>query len=260
MLNLKKMKASGDKITMLTVYDATFSSLYKGLGVDVLLIGDSLGQVVQGHNSTIPVTIEDMVYHTRCVHRGASDAFILSDMPFMTYPNVDVALHNAAKLIQAGASMVKLEGGLCLVPILEALTQQGIPVCAHLGLTPQSVLTMGGYKVQGRDKTQAIQILEDAVALEAAGAGMIVLECIPRLLAKEISLALSIPVIGIGAGPDCDGQVLVLHDMLGITPGKNFTFTKNFMTESDNGIEGAISAYVNAVKNNQFPADEHCFQ
>lgn len=259
MLNLKKMKASGDKITMLTVYDATFSSLFKGMGVEVLLVGDSLGQVVQGQSSTIPVTIEDMVYHTRCVHRGAPDAFILSDMPFMTYPNVDAALHNAAKLIQAGASMVKMEGGLWLVPIIEALTQQGIPVCAHLGLTPQSVLTMGGYKVQGRDKNQAIQILEDAVALEEAGAAMLVLECVPRLLAKEISLALTIPVIGIGAGPDCDGQVLVLHDMLGITPGKKFTFTKDFMTDSAGGISGAISAYVTAVKNNQFPAEEHCF-
>lgn len=256
---LKKMKAAGEKISMLTVYDATFSHIINQVGADILLVGDSLGSVVQGHDSTLPVTIKDMCYHTECVRRGVSDAFVVADLPFMSYRNVDLALKNATKLMQAGANMVKLEGEAWLLPTIEALSQRGIPVCAHIGLTPQSVHQLGGYKVQGRGDHEARRLFEAAVSLEKAGASLLVVECIPRVLAKEMALGLSIPVIGIGAGPDCDGQVLVLHDMLGIS-GKAYKFSKNFMTESHDGIQGAIAAYHLAVKTGAFPSDEHSFE
>lgn len=258
--SLQKMKQQGEKITMLTVYDAVFSHLISDLGVDVLLVGDSLGTTVQGHDSTVPVQLKHLVYHTECVRRGMNKAFLLSDLPFMSYATVEQALKSASKVMQAGANMVKLEGGMWLVPIVQALTDRGIPVCGHLGLTPQSVNKIGGYRVQGRSSKEAQQLIEEAVALEQAGAQLLVLECVPRTLAKEITYCLSIPVIGIGAGPDCDGQVLVLHDMLGITPGVAFKFTKNFMAESPSSIAGAIKAYKNAVKNGDFPAQEHCFE
>lgn len=254
-----KKKQAGEKLAMLTVYDATFSSLMSDLGVDILLVGDSVGNTVQGHDSTVYVTIEDMVYHTQCVRRGVDRAFILSDLPFMSYHDTQNTLKNATQLMQAGANMVKLEGGQWLLPSVTALVERGIPVCGHLGLTPQSVNTLGGYKVQGKDQAGAQQIIDDALSLEHAGAQMIVLECVPRDLAKAVTAELAIPVIGIGAGPDCDGQVLVLYDMLGITPGKPLTFCKNFMTHSDDGVAGAISAYVSAVKDGTFPAQEHCF-
>lgn len=254
-----EMKARNEKITMLTVYDAIFAQLIDQVGADILFVGDSLGNTVQGHDSTLPVTVKDMIYHTQCVRRGSPKAFVLSDLPFMSYTTVDQALKNSAKLMQAGANMIKLEGGSWLVPIISALKQHGVPSCVHMGLTPQSVHGLGGYKVQGRDEHSALAMLEDAVALEAAGAQMLVLECVPRTLGKEIALGLTIPVIGIGAGPDCDGQVLVIYDMLGLSPGKPFKFTKNFMSDSNNGVFGALEAYHKAVKEGTFPTDEQSF-
>jgi 3-methyl-2-oxobutanoate hydroxymethyltransferase len=252
-------KQRGEKLVMLTVYDATFAALHKELGVEILLVGDSLGMVVQGHPTTVPVMVDDMVYHTRCVASGCQhSAFILSDLPFQSYDSPTSALQNAARLMQAGATMVKLEGGDWVVPIVRYLTERGIPVCGHLGLTPQSVHQLGGFKVQGRSIEQATQLRADALALEAAGAQMLVLECVPRQLGADITASLAIPTIGIGAGPECDGQVLVLHDMLGITSGKSLKFVRDFMM-SGGTIKGAIAAYISEVKAAKFPADEHCF-
>jgi 3-methyl-2-oxobutanoate hydroxymethyltransferase len=256
---LDRLKQAGEKIACLTAYDATFAQLVDDAGVEVIIVGDSLGMVVQGRESTLPVTLEDMIYHAACVARGSRRALRVVDMPFMSYPNLPEALRNAARLMrEGGAQMVKLEGGARIVEIVHDLTQQGIPVCGHLGLLPQSVHQLGGYRVQGRERESAHAILEDARGLESAGAGLLVLECVPADLAREITRAVSMPVIGIGAGPGCDGQVLVLQDMLGITPGKRPKFSRDFMAGTGS-IQAAVAAYVQAVKSGSFPAPEHGF-
>ena len=217
--NLHKMMREGERITMLTCYDASFASLLDGAGVDTLLIGDSLGNVLQGHESTLPVTLRDIVYHTACVARGAKNAFIIGDMPFGTFQiSPQEAFRNAAEIMAAGAQMVKIEGGRPMLETIAFLTERGIPVCGHLGLTPQSVHQLGGYKVQGKAEDDAQRLLDDARILEEAGAGMIVLEAIPASLATQVTAAAKVPTIGIGAGVDCHGQVLVLHDMLDVYP------------------------------------------
>ncbi|MBN47472.1 MULTISPECIES: 3-methyl-2-oxobutanoate hydroxymethyltransferase [unclassified Methylophaga] len=253
---LRKMKAEHNKIAVLTAYDATFSHVLEQAGVDIVLVGDSLGMVIQGQESTLPVTVDHMVYHTANVIRGSESLFVITDMPFMSYANIDQAMHNAARLMaEGGAQMIKLEGGAEQVELISALTRRGIPVCGHLGLLPQSVHKLGGYLVQGREQAAADKILQDAISLEKAGADMLVLECVPATLAKLISEALTIPVIGIGAGADCDGQVLVLYDMLGITPGKRPRFSHDFLADCGH-IPAAISRYVEAVKNGKFPTAE----
>lgn len=256
---LKALFARGEKIAMLTCYDASFALLLEAAGVDVLLVGDSLGMVVQGLDTTLPVTLEDMVYHTRCVARAAKQAFIVADMPFGTFQvSPEKTFEHAARLMAAGAQMVKLEGGAAMLETVHFLTSRGIPVCAHVGLTPQSVHQLGGYRVQGRDSAVAQQLLKDAAALEQAGAGMVVLEAIPALLAAEITALLSMPTIGIGAGAACSGQVLVLYDMLDIYPGKKARFVKNYMQDAAS-IADAVSLYVAEVKNGTFPGQEHGF-
>lgn len=256
---LQSLKLKGEKITMLTCYDATFAHAACAAGVEVLLVGDSLGMVLQGHDSTLPVTVADMAYHVASVKRGNQSAFIVADLPFMAYSTCEQALANSALLMQAGAHMVKLEGAGWLAESVRLLAERGIPVCVHLGLTPQSVNLLGGYKVQGRQEIQARQMRADAIALEQAGAAMLLLECVPSELAADIAQAVKIPVIGIGAGSAVDGQVLVLHDMLGLSlSGRMPRFVKNFMTgQSD--IQGALRAYVAAVKAVDFPAAEHGF-
>ena len=255
---LLRLKQRGEKITCVTSYDASFTRLLEQAGVEVLLVGDSLGMVIQGHESTLPVRMADMIYHTACVARAGRSALRVVDMPFMSYSSVDRALGNAARLMRAGAQMMKLEGGREVADIVRALTEHGIPVCAHLGLTPQSVHQLGGYRVQGRDAESAQRLLEDARLLEQSGASLLVLECIPAGLAGQVSQSLGIPTIGIGAGPDCDGQVLVLYDLLGITPGKRPSFSHNFLEDCDD-IPAALSAFVAAVKAGRFPAPRHSF-
>jgi 3-methyl-2-oxobutanoate hydroxymethyltransferase len=256
---LRDMKARGEKISMLTCYDATFAHAMSSAGVETLLIGDSLGMVLQGHDSTLPVIIADMAYHTACVARGNQGALVVADMPFMSYSSPEDALSSAASLMRAGAHIVKLEGGGWLCATVTRLMQGGIPACVHMGLTPQSVNVFGGYRVQGRSEDAATRMLTEARELEAAGAAMLLLECVPRALAARITAAVRIPVIGIGAGADCDGQVLVLHDMLGLHTGKPARFVKNFLVDSPNGIQGAFQAYVAAVKQGHYPAPEHGF-
>lgn len=255
---LQKMKKRQEKFTCLTAYDACFGQLLSEAGVDVILIGDSLGMVLQGHDSTLPVTMEDMIYHISCVKRGNRGAFLIGDMPFMSYASETQTLENAARLMRAGAQMIKLEGGAWIAHSTHLLAERGIPVCAHMGLTPQSINRIGGYHVQGRDPRQAESMLAEARLLEEAGASILLLECVPQALARTISEALTIPVIGIGAGPDTDGQVMVLHDVLGISPITP-KFVRNFLKDSDAGIRGALLDYVAAVKSKQFPAPEHCF-
>ena len=252
------MKANGEKFAVLTAYDFTFSTLIENAAIEVVLVGDSLGNVIQGRDSTIPVTVDEMAYHTEAVKRGNKRALLITDMPFMSYATEAQALENAAVLMQAGAQMVKLEGGEWLADTVQLLTERGIPVCGHVGLTPQSVHKLGGYKVQGKEQQAAAQMIADAKALESAGAELIVVECVPSSLGRELSEALDIPVIGIGAGPDTDGQVLVLHDMLGISQ-RLPSFSKNFLDENL-GIEEAITAYGNAVRSGSFPGPEHCFK
>ena len=253
---LRKMKSAGEKIAVLTAYDASFSHILEQAGVEVLLVGDSLGMVVQGQESTVPVTVDDMIYHTRNVVRGSNKAFIISDLPFMSYASTEQAIHNAARLMaEGGAQMVKLEGGAVVVDTVRELVSRGIPVCAHLGLLPQSVHRLGGYIVQGRDSEAARQLIQDALDLQAAGADMVVLECVPAGLAKQITEQLIIPVIGIGAGADCDGQVLVLYDMLGLTPGKRPRFSHDFLTETG-AVPAAVAKYVDTVKSGAFPTTE----
>ena len=256
---LASMKQQGEKITCLTAYDATFTHWLNAAGIDMILVGDSLGMVLQGLDSTLPVDIEDMVYHTHCVKAGNQSSLIMADMPFMTYRTIEQAMTNATALMQAGAQIVKLEGGIWLKDTVAKLYEQGIPVCAHLGLTPQAINKLGGYRVQGRTPEQAQNMLDEAVALEAAGASMILLECVPSSVGKAITEAVSVPVVGIGAGPDTDAQVLVLHDMLGLSPAKQTRFVKNFMTQ-ENTIQDALAAYVREVKDQTFPAPEHCFE
>ena len=255
---LNKMKAEGEKIAMLTAYEASFAALMDEAGVDVLLVGDSLGMTVQGRDSTLPVTLHDMCYHTSAVARGCKNAMITADLPFGAYQqSKEQAFAAAAELMAAGAHMVKLEGGTWMAETTEFLQLRGIPVCAHIGLTPQSVHAFGGYRVQGKgEKAQAL--LNDAVAHEQAGAAMILMECVPAELGRRVTQTVSCPTIGIGAGIDCDGQVLVMHDMLGIFPGKTAKFVKNFMA-GQTSIQAAVKAYVDEVKNKTFPAAEHGF-
>ena len=257
---LLKMKQDGQKIAMLTCYDASFAHLLDAAGVDIFLIGDSLGNVIQGHSSTLPVTMDDMVYHTAAVARGTSKALVLADLPFASYQASHTqAYENAAKLMAAGAEMVKIEGGAVMVETVDFLVQRGIPVCAHIGLQPQSVHLYGGYKVQGKTETEADILKRDALALQAAGASMVLMEMVPATVAKAITESLTVPTIGIGGGVDVDGQVLVLYDMLGVYPGKKARFVKNFMSGSVHSIQGAVDAYVKAVKGLTFPAEEHSF-
>jgi len=256
---LREMKARAEKIACLTAYDASHAAVLDNAGVDLIMVGDSLGMVIQGHDSTLPVTLADVIYHTRCVRRGSRRAFVVSDLPFMSYASSAQALGNAARLMQeGGAQMVKLEGGAWLADTVSALTQRGLPVCAHLGLLPQSVHQLGGYRVQGRDASSAQTLLDDARTLEQAGAGLLVLECVPGALAQQVAEALTIPVIGIGAGAECDGQVLVLYDVLGLS-AKSPRFSKNFLTGVAD-IPAAIAAYVSAVKAGEFPAAAHSVQ
>lgn len=250
---LAAMRAAGEKITMLTCYDASFARLLDDAGIDVLLVGDSLGMTLQGRDSTLPVTLDDMAYHVQCVARGNRHAWVVGDLPFGSYhTGTEQALLSAARLMRSGAHMVKLEGGGWTVPVVRHLVERGIPVCAHLGLTPQSVHALGGYRIQGRDEDGAARLLREARELAEAGASMLVVELIPSALGQQLSDSLSIPVIGIGAGPACNGQVLVLHDMLGVTRGKLPRFVRNFMAGSDS-IEAALRAYVAAVKDGSFP-------
>lgn len=256
---LQSMKAAGEKIACLTAYDASFASLLNGAGIDVILVGDSLGMVVQGYNSTIPVTVEDMVYHSKAVARGCSDALLMVDMPFLSYATTEQAVQTAARLMQeGGAHMVKLEGSASQEKTIRALADNGIASCAHLGLRPQFVHKLGGYRVQGRDDKDAAQLLADVILLQDAGADAILLECVPAALAAKVTESVTVPVIGIGAGKQCDGQILVLYDLLGITFGKMPRFAKNFMQGSDS-VKEAVRAYVVAVKEERFPAAEHIF-
>ena len=256
---LRKMKAEGEKIAMLTAYESSFAALMDKAGVDVLLVGDSLGMTVQGRKSTLPVSLRDMCYHTENVARGTENAMIVADLPFGAYQqSKEQAFAASAELMAAGAHMVKLEGGVWMAETTEFLQMRGIPVCAHIGLTPQSVFAFGGYKVQGRgDKAEAL--LHDAEAHDAAGAAIVLMECVPAALAKRVTKAVSCPTIGIGAGADCDGQVLVMHDMLGVFPGKTAKFVKNFMT-GRSSIQEAVGVYVAEVKAKTFPAAEHIFE
>lgn len=255
-----KMRAAGEKIAVLTCYDSSFAALLERAGVEILLVGDSLGNVLQGHSSTLPVTIEHMEYHTGCVARGARRAFIVADLPFGSYQESPAqAMRSAARLMAAGAHMVKLEGGSHMAETVRFLVERGVPVCAHTGLTPQAVNQLGGYRIQGATADSAALLKADALALQDAGAALMVLEMIPAGLGKEITAGLSrMATIGIGAGPDCDGQVLVLHDMLGVYPGKKPRFTKDFMPGASS-IEDAVAAYVKAVKSGAFPAPENCY-
>lgn len=256
---MQMMHSKGEKIAMLTCYDATFAQVLETAGVDVLLVGDSLGMVLQGHSSTLPVTLDDMAYHTACVARGSKQAFIVADMPFgASQVSPEKTFEHAARLMAAGAHMVKIEGGEIMADTISFLTQRGIPVFAHLGLTPQSVNQLGGYRVQGKDNKAAQRLLSDAHAVEQAGAGMLLLEAIPALLGEEITANSAIPTIGIGAGAGCSGQVLVLHDMLDIYPGKKARFVKNYM-QGSTSIAEAVAKYVQEVKTGSFPAAEHCF-
>jgi len=256
---LSAMKSEGRPITMLTAYDASFARLVDQAGVDCVLVGDSLGNVIQGRDSTLPVTVDDMVYHTRAVRRGLDRAFLVADLPFMSYHDRATAMASAAELMRAAAQMVKLEGGAALSDVVAALAANGVPVCGHLGLTPQHVHRLGGYRVQGREEGPARQLERDALALQEAGVALLVLECVPAPLAAGIARSLSIPVIGIGAGADVDGQVLVSYDMLGITPGRAPKFVRDFMVGAD-GVADALAAYVRAVRDRSFPAAEHAWQ
>jgi len=255
-----RMRADGKKIACLTCYDSSFAALLDRAGVELFLVGDSMGNVLQGHASTLPVTVEQIEYHTGCVARATRRAGIMADMPFGSYhEGPEQAMRNAARLMAAGAHMVKLEGGEYIAGTVRFLVERGVPVCGHIGLTPQAVHQLGGYRVQGRTEDAAAQLRQDAVALEQAGASFVVLEMVPAALAAEVTAALTAcATIGIGAGPDCDGQILVLHDMLGIYPGRPARFVRNFMTGAES-IEAAIRAYVAAVKDKSFPASEHSY-
>lgn len=256
--SLLKMKQDGQKFTAITAYDATFAKLFDDEGAHVLLIGDSLGMVLQGGQDTLAVNMDEMVYHTRCVARGASKALVVADMPFMSYATPEQTYQNAARLMAAGARMVKMEGGDWLCDSIRHLTRNGVPVCGHLGLTPQSVHVFGGFKVQGRDEFQAQEIYRQALELQATGIQLLVLECVPTALAERITKALRIPVIGIGAGPATDGQILVMHDAFGVTSGYVPKFTKNFLAETGD-VRAAIRLYVQQVSEGSFPGPEHCF-
>lgn len=252
------MKAQSEKFSVLTAYDASFSSLLAQCEIEVVLVGDSLGNVIQGHDTTVPVTMDAMVYHTRCVSAANNYSLIIADLPYMSYATPELAMANATRLMQAGANMVKLEGGDWLLETVAMLKERGIPVCGHLGLTPQSVDALGGFKVQGRDDAQAAELVSNAQNLEAAGCDLIVFECVPSQLGQRVTETLGIPTIGIGAGADTDAQVLVLHDALGISVNKIPKFAKNFMLEAKD-IAGALRAYKAAVASGEFPTAEHSF-
>lgn len=256
---LVRMKAEKEKIACITAYDSSFATLVDDAGIDLVLVGDSLGMVIQGHDTTVPVTLNDVIYHCRAVAKGLYRPFLLADMPFMTYASKEQALENAVRLMQeGGAKMVKLEGGSGQIDIVEFLANHDIAVCAHLGLKPQSVHKVGGFRVQGREDAAAEQMMRDAKALEAAGADIVLLECIPSTLGAQITQALHVPVIGIGAGPDTDGQILVLYDVLDVTAGRKPRFSKNFL-EGQGSVLEAVKAYTQAVKTGTYPAPEHCF-
>ncbi|MCW5622168.1 MAG: 3-methyl-2-oxobutanoate hydroxymethyltransferase [Burkholderiales bacterium] len=257
--NLQKLRDESNRITMLSCYDASFAALCEAAGVEVFLIGDSLGMVMQGHDSTLPVSMEDMIYHTRCVVRGSQRALVVGDLPFGSYQqSPQQAFENAARLMAAGAGVVKLEGGAIMAETVAFLVARGIPVMGHLGLTPQSVHTLGGYRVQGKSEEAAQRILQEARLLQDAGAAALVLECIPVALGKQITDTLRIPTIGIGAGPHCSGQVLILHDMLDIYPGKKARFVKNYM-QGAGSVQEAVQRFVREVKDGSFPTPEYCF-
>ncbi len=256
---LQAMREADEKIAVLTAYDASFANLMDQSGIDVILVGDSLGNIIQGQTSTIPVTIEQMVYHVSCVAKGNQSAFLIADMPFGTYSTPEQAMENAASLMRAGAHMVKLEGGSWLADTVRFLVERSVPVCAHLGLLPQSVHTLGGFKVQGKSAEAAEVLVKDAQTLEKAGAQLLVLEAIPSELGKRATASIKLPTIGIGAGPDCSGQVLVMHDMLGAFPGRSPKFVKNFLLGQES-IEGAFKSYIQEVKTGKFPGPEHCFK
>ncbi len=257
---LLAMKAQGRRIVMLTAYDASFAWQLEAAGIDIALVGDSLGMVIQGHASTLPVTLEHMVYHTAAVARGLSATMLVADLPFMADRDVAHALEAGARLVgEAGAAMVKIEGAAPhVLEAIAALTARAIPVCAHLGLTPQSVHKFGGFRIQGREQAAADRVLAEALAVQAAGADLLVMEGVPVELGQRVTAALKIPVIGIGAGPHCDGQVLVIHDLLGITPGKRPKFSKDFLA-GRGSVGAAIAAYAEDVRSGAFPAPEHCF-
>lgn len=256
---LQERARAGEKLVMLTAYDASFARISDEAGVDILLIGDSLGMVVQGHDSTLRVSVEQAEYHVQCVERGSSRALVVADMPFGSFQESPAqAFRNAARMMAAGAAMVKLEGGATMVDTTRFLVERGIPVCAHIGLTPQSVHTLGGYRVQGRDEEAANRLVADAKALEAAGAGIVLMEAMPAAVARRVTESLSVPTIGIGAGPDVSGQVLVNYDMLDIYPGRKARFVRNFMAGAPS-VKAAIEAYVKAVKDRTFPGPEHSF-
>jgi 3-methyl-2-oxobutanoate hydroxymethyltransferase len=254
---LDKKKAAGEKFVCITAYDATFARVISEAGAEAMLVGDSLGMVLQGHDSTIPVTMDHMAYHTECVCRAAPDSLVMADMPFMSYTTPEQAMKNATRLMQAGAQMVKMEGGTWLSDTISMLVERGIPVCAHLGLTPQSVNTFGGFKVQGRTPKEAKSILADSVEIKDAGASLLVLECVPSHLGADISRKLDIPVIGIGAGAGTDAQVLVMHDLLGLSD-HTARFVHNFMA-GQTTIQGGLKAFVDAVKAGKYPQEEHTY-
>lgn len=256
--HLRAHRDAGTKFSMVTAYDSCFAEVASAAGIDCLLVGDSLGMVLQGHDSTLPVTVQDMAYHTRCVASAKPASFVIADMPFMAAATNDTAMQAAQTLMQQGAQMIKLEGSTHLTELIRRYRDQGVPTCCHLGLTPQFVNQFGGYKVQGRDQRTADQMVEAAIALQAAGADMLLLECIPNALTTRIMEATTVPVVGIGAGPEPTGQVLVMHDLLGITPGKPARFVKNFL-EGQPSIQAALRAYDQAVKEGRFPAQAHCF-
>lgn len=255
---LQKCKTEGNKFSCLTAYDASFAKLFDEQGIDLLLVGDSLGMVLHGKPDTLAVTVDDIVYHVNSVVAGNRFAFVMADMPFMSYATVEQACRNAGRMLAAGANMVKLEGGKWLLDTCRALLERGVPVCAHLGLTPQSVNVFGGYKVQGKQEAQANELIDTAIAFEQAGCQMLLLECVPATLAKAVTDAVNVPVIGIGAGKETDGQILVMHDVLGISANYVPSFSKNFLTDA-NSLEQAIQNYHQDVKNGVFPAEEHAF-
>jgi 3-methyl-2-oxobutanoate hydroxymethyltransferase len=258
---LTALKAKGERFACITAYDATFAEIASSVGIEVVLVGDSLGMVLQGHDSTLPVTMDDILYHLEAVKRGNAGALIMADMPFMSYYSEGLTLKNAAQLMRAGAHVVKLEGGRWIGESTRLLVERGIPVCAHMGLTPQSINRFGGFRVQGRDPQQAQTILDEAVYLEEAGASLLLIEAIPRQLAARIARRLNVPVVGIGAGNEVDGQIMVMHDLLGVTPPgiKVPKFVKNFLADSRDGIRGAFTAYLKAVKEGSFPGPEHSY-
>lgn len=259
MPKLAERARAGEKLTMLTCYDASFATLCDQAGVELLLVGDSLGMVIQGRDNTLSVRLKETEYHTRCVARGSDRALIIADLPFATFQESPAhAFRSAASMLSAGAQMVKMEGGAPMVDTTRFLVDRGVPVCAHIGLTPQSVNTLGGYRVQGKSDAAAEKLLADAKALEQAGAAIVLMEAVPATLARRVTESLSVPTIGIGAGPDVSGQVLVLYDMLDIYPGKKARFVRNFM-QGMPSVKAGIEAYVKAVKDKSFPAPEHCF-